>query len=95
MLCAPLLVLSLVGAPYASADEVAAPWTVRMRRIEGAAVDARRAAEDLQVTAKKISDSVHLGDIPALKTQLEALDRWVISARMAVDVARQETDERN
>ncbi len=95
MLCAPLLVLSLVGAPTASDNDVAAPWTVRMRRIEGAAVDARRAAEDLQVTAKKISESGYLGDLPALKTQLEALDRWVISARMAVDVARQEVEERN
>ena len=95
MICATLLVFSISGMTSASADEPAGPWAVRMRRIEGAAVDARRAAEDLQVTAENISNSGNLGDIPALKTQLEALDRWVISARMAVDVAKQEIDGRN
>ena len=95
MLCATLMVLSIAGASSASADELAGPWTVRMRRIEGASVDVRRAAEDLQVTAKNISDSGNLSNIPALKTQLKALDRLVLSARMAVDVAKQETDERN
>lgn len=95
MLCATLMALSFAGAQVASADEAAAPWTVRMRRVEGAAVDARRAAESLQETAKKISNSDNLGHLPALKTQLEALDRWVISARMAVDVAKKEIDDRN
>ena len=95
MVCATLTVLSIVGAQPALADEVTELWTVRMRRVEGAAVDARRAAEDLQETAEKISNSKNLGNLTAIKTQLEALDRWVISARMAVDVAKRETDDRN
>ena len=95
MLCATFALLTLVGSDWASADDPASEWIVRMRRIEGAAVDVRRAAEDLQETAKKISDSGRLGNIPALHTQLEDLDRWVISARMAVDVAKQEATPRN
>ena len=95
MLCATLAVLSFMGAPTVQADEPSALWAVRMRRVEGAAVDVRRAAEDLQLTAKNISDSGNLGNLPALKTQLKALDRWIISARMAVDVAKQDPDERN
>tara|TARA_B100000530_G_C15636685_1_gene360556 strand:+ start:244 stop:531 length:288 start_codon:yes stop_codon:yes gene_type:complete len=90
MFCAALAFSVLLSAQPASADEDTDIWTVRMRRIEGAAVDARRAAEGLQGAAIKINSSKDLGNIPALKTQLEALNRWVISARMAVDLAEQE-----
>ena len=95
MLCATLAVLAFLHTTPALADGEPAQWTVRMRRVEGAAVDARRAAEALQETAQKINNSGNLGHLPALRTQLEALDRWVVSARMAVDVAKQDSIDRN
>ena len=66
---------------------------VRMLRVEGAAVDVRRAAEDVEETARKISDSNDLNGFPTLKTQLDSLHRMVRSARMAVDLARDEIGE--
>ncbi len=95
MFCAALAFSVLLSAQPASADEDTDKWTVRMRRIEGAAVDARRAAEALQGTASKINNSKDLGELPALKTQAEALNKWVISARMAVDLAKEEATARN
>ena len=81
-----LLALQATATAGPSAENV----DIRMLRIEGAAVDVRRAAEDVEETARKISDSNHLNGFPTLKTQLDSLHRMVRSARMAVDLARDE-----
>ena len=60
---------------------------VRMLRVEGAAVDVRRAAEDVEETLKIIHKSNSLNRFTTLKTRLDALHRMTVSARMAVDVA--------
>ena len=78
-------------APAASANETqSGERNVRMLRIEGAAVSVRRASEDVEETAKLISNSNTLGHLPRLKSQLNELHRLVVSARMAVDVAHEE-----
>ena len=63
---------------------------LRMLRIEGAAVDVRRAAEDVEETARNISNSKYLNGFTTLTTQLDTLNRMVISARMAVNLAHDE-----
>jgi len=65
-------------------------WSVRMSRVEGAAEDVRRAAEDLEGTALLISNSGTLSSFVQLQNQMETLNRLVISARMAIDVAAEE-----
>ena len=72
------------------ADPEASAAAVRMLRVEGAAVDVRRAAEDVEETLKNIHDSGTLGHFTTLKTRLDALHRMTVSARMAVDVAVEE-----
>jgi len=82
-----------IGAPVSAQaqdnPEIGA-WSVRMSRVEGAAEDVRRAAEDLEETALLISNSGYLHDLSRLQSQLEVLHRLVISARMATDVAADE-----
>lgn len=65
-------------------------WSVRMSRVEGAAEDARRAAEDLEETAFLISNSGRLSNFVQIQSQMDILNRLVISARMAVDVAAED-----
>ena len=62
-------------------------WAVRLSRVEGAAEDVRRAAESVEETALLISNSGELRDLVRFQNQLDALNRLVISARMAIDVA--------
>ena len=83
------LILSL--SPQASAENTddTARWTVRMMRIEGAAAGVRRAAESVEVSSKKISNNGYLRNLTQLKTELNKLNRMVISARLAVDVAKE------
>lgn len=95
MLRATLATGFLFILPVAEAEPASVPWSVRMRRIEGAAVDARRAAEDLQETAKKVHDSRYLSDMAILRSQLDKLERMVLSARMAVDVSAENFAQRN
>jgi hypothetical protein len=78
-------------APSASADETpSGERDVRMLRIEGAAVSVRRASEEVEETAKLISNSNALGHLPRLNSQLDELHRLVVSARMAMAVAHEE-----
>lgn len=88
------IVLTLCAAlgfatPAHAEPEVPAA-SVRMLRVEGAAVDVRRAAEDVEETLKIIHNSGSLNRFTALKTRLDALHRMTVSARMAVDVAVEE-----
>jgi len=88
-----LAVLLAIG-PQASADngDKATEWVVRMMRIEGAAAEVRRAAEKVEITSKKISDYEYLKSFTQLKTELDELNRLVISAQLAVDVAKAESN---
>jgi hypothetical protein len=85
-----LICATLAAVSSAKAEGTASKAAVRMSRVEGAAVDVRRTAESVEETAKLISNSKHLSNIPRLRTQLDELNRAVISARMAVDLAREE-----
>lgn len=73
-----------------NAESPPSPTDVRMLRIEGAAVDIRRAAESIEETAKLISNSNSLSHLPRMETQMHTLHSLVLSARMAVDVAHEE-----
>jgi hypothetical protein len=84
-LCAAL---GLATPTNAGPDVPAA--SVRVLRVEGAAVDVRRAAEDVEETLKTIHNSGGLNRFTTLKTRLDALHRMTVSARMAVDVAVEE-----
>ena len=68
------------------------PWDIRMRRVEGAAAEVRRAAEDVAEISKIISHSSQLSNLTSLKTRLVSLNRLVISARLAVTVSREESE---
>ena len=85
-----------LGIPAASAEpsQDVSDWDVRMMRVQGAAAGVRRAAEDVEVSAKKISDSGYLNNLTALKSQLNDLNRMVTSARLAVDVAEESVTTR-
>jgi len=86
-----LVCAALSLAPTASANETqSGERDVRMLRVEGAAVSVRRAAEEVEETAKLISNSNALGHLPRLKYQLDEVHRLVVSARMAVAVAHEE-----
>ena len=78
-----------LGIPTAAAEPTStvSDWDIRMMRVQGAAADVRRAAEDIEILAKKISDSKHLNRFPALKTELDDLEKMVSSAHLAVEVA--------
>ena len=78
-------VFGLASPGWADPETPAA--AVRMLRVEGAAVDVRRAAEDVEEILKNIYDSGTLGHFTTLETRLDALHRMTVSARMAVDVA--------
>ena len=65
-------------------------WAVRMSRVQGAAEDVRRAAEHAEETAHSISNSGSLRDLVQYQSQLDTLNRLVISARMAIDVAAED-----
>ena len=85
-----LWVFCTIGVPMsaqAQDNREIGAWDVRMSRVEGAAEDVRRAAEDLEETAIFISNSRELLDLVLFQNQLDALNRLVISARMAIDVA--------
>jgi len=81
--CAVVLPLS---AQAQDSPEIGA-WAVRLSRVEGAAEDVLRAAESVEETAFLISNSGELRDLVRFKNQLDTLNRLVISARMAIDVA--------
>jgi len=85
----PLLPLcaAIVLATPAHAESEVSSAAVRLLRVEGAAVDVRRAAEDVEETFKIIHNSGSLSRLSTLKTRLEALHRMTVSARMALDVA--------
>ena len=85
----PICAMLLLSLPI-KAESPPNPSDVRMLRIEGAAVDIRRAAEAVEETVKLISNSSSLSYIPRLDTELETLNSLVISARMAVDVSHEE-----
>ncbi len=78
-----------LGIPTVSAEpsQIVSDWDVRMMRVQGAAAGVRRAAEDIEISAKKVSDSNHLRNLTALKTNLDELNKMVTSARLAVEVA--------
>jgi hypothetical protein len=80
----------LLPSASASPPDNSVDWAVRMMRIEGAAADVRRAAENIEVSAKKISNNGYLSSFTQLETELEQLNRMVISARLALDVAKQD-----
>jgi hypothetical protein len=75
----------------AESPPVVSTWEIRMRRVEGAAADIRRAAEDVEETLKLISDSNSLSKLSTLKTQLQRLEVLVTSGRLAVAVANEES----
>jgi len=85
----PICAMLLLSLPI-NAESPSNPSDVRMLRIEGAAVDIRRAAESVEETAKIINTSNRLSHLPRLETQLQSLHSLVISARMAVDVSHEE-----
>ena len=80
----------LLPSASASPPDNSVDWAVRMMRIEGAAADVRRAAENIEVSAKNISNKGYLYNFTQLETELEQLNRLVISARLALDVAKQD-----
>jgi len=84
-----------LGIPQASANSPGSNsgWSVRMLRIEGAAADVRRAAEKIEISAKNVSDLGYLNNFPQIHTELRELARMVASARLAVDVAKEEADK--
>lgn len=81
--------LFLQSASASPADN-SVDWAVRMMRIEGAAADVRRAAENIEISAKKISNKGYLHNFTQLETELEQLNRMIISARLALNVAKQD-----
>ena len=80
----------LIPRASASPPEKSAEWAVRMLRIEGAAADVRRAAEKIEISAKKVSNLGSLESLPQIHTELRDLGRMVASARLAVDVTKEE-----
>ncbi len=84
-----------LGISQASANppESNSEWSVRMLRIEGAAADVRRAAEKVEISSKNISNLGYLHNFPQIHTELRELARMVASARLAVDVAKEEADK--
>jgi len=90
-----VLALIVLGIPQAAATtpEKSSAWAVRMLRIEGAAAGVRRAAEKVEISSKKISNSGYLNSLPQIHTELRDLARMVASARLAVDVAKEEVDK--
>jgi hypothetical protein len=88
-----LWVICTIGTPtlaQAQDNQEIGAWAVRISRVEGAAEDVRRAAEDLEETSFSISTSGNLRDLVQFENQLDTLNRLVISARMAIDVAAED-----
>lgn len=83
---------ALLSLAPAVAQDAAVPseWDIRMRRVEGASADIRRASEAVQETANNISNSNNLRDIALLNTQLAELNKMLISARLAVAISVEE-----
>jgi len=90
-----LLALVTLVIPHAAAapPDKSAEWAVRMLRVEGAAAGVRRSAEKVEISAKIISNSGYLNSLPQIHTELRDLDRMVASARLAVDVAKEEVNK--
>ena len=86
------LIFALVFHASSSFAEENSIWTVRTLRVEGAATGIRRSAESVQETATKISNANTLHELAPLQSQLDELHRLVISARLSIEVAKEELD---
>jgi hypothetical protein len=87
VLLAPLLLLA--PAATAQGDAEAAlqeQWLVRVARMEGASVNVEEAAGDVHRTARAIADGGRLTALSALVADAAALDRRVVSAKLAAGV---------
>ena len=84
------LIFALMGHPTSSVAAEKSIWTVRTLRVEGAAAGIRRSAESIQDSAVKISKSNALHSLAPLQSQLDDLHRLVVSARLSIDVAKEE-----
>jgi hypothetical protein len=86
------LIFALVCTPESALASENSIWIVRTLRIEGAAVGVRRSAESAQNIAINISNTKTLKDLAPLQSQLDELHRLVVSARLSIEVAKEELE---